>query len=123
MKRFNTARSRVFGLAASLGLLGAAVATATLLPSPHAGAHAAAAGGVKIANFAFGPQAMTVAAGTTVVWTNADDDAHSVVADAGAFRSKAMDTDDKFSFTFTKPGAYAYHCGLHPRMIGRVVVQ
>ena len=95
-----------------LGLLTVAVA-----------AHAAGAGSVQIANFAFGPQAMTVPAGTTVTWANADDDAHSVVADDGGFKSKAMDTGDRFTFTFAKPGEYAYHCGLHPRMIGKVIVR
>ena len=77
---------------------------------------------VKIDNFAFGPQTLTVQAGTTVTWTNRDDIPHSVVSGDGAFKSKALDTDDKFSFTFAKAGTYSYFCGLHPKMTGKVVV-
>ena len=112
---FSQHRSWAIGLALALGVL--------CLMALAARTHASGAGAVKIADFAFGPQATTVTAGTTVVWTNADDDAHSVVADAGAFKSKAMDTDDKFSFTFAKAGEYSYHCGLHPRMIGKIIVK
>ena len=78
---------------------------------------------VKIDNFSFGPAAITVAAGTTVTWTNRDDIPHTVVSDDKAFKSKAMDTDEKFSFTFTKPGTYGYFCSIHPKMTGKVVVQ
>jgi plastocyanin len=112
---FGQHRSWAAGLALALGVV--------CLVAVAVGAHASGAGAVKIADFTFGPQATTVAAGTTVVWTNADDDAHSVVSDAGAFKSKALDTDDKFSFTFAKAGEYSYHCGLHPRMIGKIIVK
>ncbi|HKT46280.1 MAG TPA: cupredoxin family copper-binding protein [Candidatus Acidoferrales bacterium] len=78
---------------------------------------------VKIDNFSFGPQTLTVPAGTTVTWTNRDDIPHSVVSTEGAFKSRALDTDDKFSFTFAKAGTYSYFCGLHPKMTGKVVVQ
>ena len=78
---------------------------------------------VKIDNFSFGPQTLTVPAGTTVTWTNRDDIPHSVVSSEGAFKSRAMDTDDKYSFTFAKAGTYSYFCGLHPKMTGKVVVQ
>ena len=77
----------------------------------------------KIANFAFGPPTITVHAGTAVTWTNSDDDPHTVVADAGAFKSKALDTGDTFTQTFSTPGTYSYHCSLHPYMVGKVVVQ
>ncbi len=77
---------------------------------------------VKIANFAFGPGVVTVPVGSTVTWTNNDDDAHSVVADNKAFHSGPLDTDDSYKFTFATPGTYAYHCGLHPRMVGKIVV-
>jgi plastocyanin len=73
--------------------------------------------------FAFGPQAITVAPGSTVTWINDDDDAHSVVADAGGFHSAAMDTGDRYSFTFRTAGDFAYHCGLHPHMVARIVVR
>jgi len=78
---------------------------------------------VKIDNFTFSPQQITVKAGDTVTWTNRDDIPHTVTSKTMAFRSKAMDTDDKFSFTFTTPGAYAYFCSLHPHMTGSVVVE
>jgi amicyanin len=78
---------------------------------------------VKIDNFSFGPAALTVAVGTTVTWTNRDDIPHTVVSDDKAFKSKVLDTDEKFSFTFTKPGTYGYFCSIHPKMTGKVVVQ
>ena len=79
---------------------------------------------VKIDNFSFGPQTLTVAAGTTVTWKNNDDVPHTVVSDdKTTFRSKALDTDDKFSYTFTKLGTYNYFCSVHPKMIAKVVVQ
>jgi amicyanin len=80
---------------------------------------------VQIANFSFSPATLTVPAGTTVTWTNRDDIPHTVVstADPRLFKSKVLDTDDKFSFTFSKPGTYPYFCSIHPKMTGKVVVQ
>ncbi|HEX2330883.1 MAG TPA: cupredoxin family copper-binding protein [Candidatus Angelobacter sp.] len=78
---------------------------------------------VKIDNFSFNPPTLKVKAGTTVQWTNRDDLPHNVVAEEKAFRSKAMDTDEQFSFTFDKPGTYAYFCGLHPKMKGTITVE
>ena len=78
---------------------------------------------VKIDNFSFGPGTLTVPAGTTVTWTNRDDIPHTAVSTEGAFKSKVMDTDEKFSYTFTKPGTYSYFCSIHPKMTGKVVVQ
>jgi plastocyanin len=78
---------------------------------------------VKIDNFVFGPAAITVAAGTTVTWTNRDDIPHTVVSTEKVFKSKVLDTDEKFSFTFTKPGEYPYFCSIHPKMTGKVIVQ
>ena len=77
----------------------------------------------QIKNFAFVPAVLTVAPGTTVTWTNTDEEPHTVTSNNGSFRSSALDTDDKFSFTFTRPGDYAYFCRLHPHMTGRVVVK
>jgi amicyanin len=79
--------------------------------------------GVKIANFTFSPPTLTVKAGTTVTWTNEDDIPHTVNATSQAFKSGALDTDQKFSFTFTTPGTYQYFCALHPRMTGTIVVE
>jgi plastocyanin len=78
---------------------------------------------VKIDNFSFGPATLTVAVGTTVTWTNRDDIPHTVVSDDKVFKSKVLDTDEKFAFTFTKPGTYPYFCSVHPKMTGKVVVQ
>ncbi|MCI3179953.1 amicyanin [Caulobacter sp. CCUG 60055] len=78
---------------------------------------------VAIKGFAFTPQVVTVAPGTTVTWTNVDEDPHTVTANDKSFHSAALDTDDKFTFTFTKPGEYAYFCSLHPHMTGKIVVK
>jgi amicyanin len=77
---------------------------------------------VKIGNFTFGPQELKVKAGSTVTWTNEDDIPHTIVS-LNNFRSKALDSDDKFSFTFTAPGTYKYFCSLHPHMTGTIVVE
>jgi plastocyanin len=77
---------------------------------------------VGIDNFTFSPKVVTVKVGTTVVWTNNDDIPHTV-ADPGKFKSKALDTGDSYSFTFTTPGSYDYFCSLHPHMTGRIVVE
>jgi plastocyanin len=78
---------------------------------------------VKIDNFAFAPQRIVVQAGTTVTWTNADDAPHTVASTTKLFKSSALDTTDKFSFTFATPGTYEYFCSLHPHMTGTVVVE
>ncbi len=78
---------------------------------------------VKIDNFNFEPQTLTVPVGTTVVWTNRDDIPHTVVSTDGVFKSKVRDTDEQFSYTFTKAGTYPYFCSVHPKMTGKVLVQ
>ena len=77
---------------------------------------------VHIDNFVFQPAELKIKVGTTVTWTNRDDIPHTVVS-AGKFRSKALDTDDKFSFTFTDAGDYKYFCSLHPHMTGMIKVE
>jgi plastocyanin len=77
---------------------------------------------VQIGNFAFSPANVTVAVGTTVTFRNNDDMVHTIVAEDGSFRSKALDTGDQYSFTFDKPGNYAFVCGLHPFMHGKITV-
>jgi len=83
----------------------------------------ASATAVKIDNFSFTPQTLTVNVGTTVTWTNGDDVPHNVVSTDKVFKSKTMDTDEKFSYTFAKPGTYNYYCSIHPRMTAAVVVK
>src|SRR5580698_3214779 len=79
---------------------------------------------VSIDNFTFTPQTLTVKAGTTVTWTNKDDIPHGIGSADNAFaKSRALDTDDSFSFTFTKPGTYQYFCYIHPHMVGTIVVE
>jgi amicyanin len=78
---------------------------------------------VFIDNFTFGPQEVTVAVGTTVKWVNHDDIPHNVVNKDKAFRSKALDTNDSYSFTFASAGTYDYFCGLHPHMQGKIIVK
>ena len=78
---------------------------------------------VTIDNFTFGPKELTVADGTTVKWVNHDDTPHIVVDKNKAFRSKALDTNDSFSFTFASAGTFDYFCGLHPHMVGKISVQ
>jgi plastocyanin len=78
---------------------------------------------VTIDNFTFTPKDLTVAVGTTVKWVNHDDIPHTVVEKNTTFRSKALDTDDSYSFTFTSAGSFDYFCGLHPHMVGKVIVQ
>jgi plastocyanin len=88
-----------------------------------AGAAAAANSEVQIDQFAFVPQRVIVKAGTTVTWINQDDVPHTIASSDKLFKSKALDTGDKFSFTFTTPGTYAYFCSVHPHMTGALVVE
>ena len=78
---------------------------------------------VKIDNFSFGPATLTVPVGATVTWTNRDDIPHTVASTDSVFKSKVLDTDEKFSFTFSKAGTYPYFCSIHPKMTGKVNVQ
>jgi plastocyanin len=78
---------------------------------------------IKIDNFSFGPQTVTVPVGTTVTWINRDDIPHTSASTEGVFKSKVMDTDEKFSYTFSKAGTYPYYCTIHPKMTGTVVVK
>jgi plastocyanin len=109
-------------LAATLGAVCAPVVAPIVLPA--VAQSAASANGISIDNFTFNPPTVTVKAGTTVTWTNKDDIPHGIASANNAFtRSKALDTDDSFSFTFTTPGTYQYFCYIHPHMTGTIVVQ
>jgi len=104
----------------SVGFLVAASVAATLLLLRAAAAEDAQ---VKIDNFTFTPPSLTVKAGTTVTWRNEDDIPHTIASSVRAFKSKALDTDDSFSFPLTEPGSYDYFCSLHPHMTGKIVVE
>jgi amicyanin len=106
-------------IAAALGAATAPLVAAIILP---AGAQTAPVA-VGIDNFTFNPQTLTVKAGATVTWTNKDDIPHAIAAVNREFKSKALDTGDAYSFTFTTPGTYAYFCSLHPHMTGTIVVE
>jgi plastocyanin len=96
---------------------------ALALVAPSAARAEPAATEVKIDNFTFVPQRLTIKPGTTVTWINEDDIPHAVAATGKEFRSKVLDTDDKFSFTFTTAGTFEYFCSLHPHMTGTIVVE
>jgi plastocyanin len=114
----NTVRSAI--VAAALGAATGTTLAALVLPSWAQ----SAPGTVSIDNFTFTPQKLTVKAGTTVTWINKDDIPHGIASSDNAFaKSKALDTDNSYSFTFTTPGTYAYFCYVHPHMTGTIVVE
>ena len=91
----------------------------------HRLADAAAIPTIQIDNYQFLPNTLTIPVGASVTWINQDGDVHTVAADdtPQTFKSAGLDTDDKFSFTFTKPGTYSYHCSVHPHMTGKIIVR
>ncbi len=107
------------GFAACLAIL---VAIGGIRPRS---ADAAEASTVQIENYQFLPNTLTIPVGASVTWINRDGDVHTVAADdtPQTFKSAGLDTDDKFSFTFTKPGTYSYHCSVHPHMTGKIIVR
>jgi len=105
--------------AALLGAVSALALAAAVLP----GRAQSPASAVSIDNFTFNPQKLAVKAGTTVTWTNKDDIPHAVAAVGKEFKSKVLDTDKSFSFTFTTPGSYTYFCSFHPHMTGTIMVE
>jgi len=106
-----------FGCALLIAALAAAIVSLSA-PAP------AAEASVKIDNFTFDPPVLTVKAGTTVTWKNVDDIPHTVASSTrGLFKSKALDADDSFSFTFKDAGTFDYFCSLHPHMTGSIRVE
>jgi plastocyanin len=115
----NTMRSAL--IAAGMGAACAPFVAGFVLP---AWSQTVSASAISINDFAFKPQTLTVKAGTTVTWTNKDADAHGIASSNNAFaRSKALDTNDDYSFTFSTPGTYQYFCYIHPQMTGTIVVE
>jgi len=106
-------------------LIAAAFVALLVMGAPWPGdsyrAHAAEAV-IEISNFSFAPALLTVPVGTTVNWINKDDEPHTVVQGDKLFKSHALDTGDKFSFTFSTPGTFKYFCTIHAHMVGTVVV-
>jgi plastocyanin len=103
------------------------VAIASMAAAVWAGTPATAPSDVKVAieNFSYEPKTVTISAGTSVTWVNSDDVPHTATGagDQPAFDSGALDTDEKFTFTFSRPGTYAYYCKVHPHMTGVVIVK
>lgn len=77
---------------------------------------------VTINNFAFSPANLTVKQGTTVTWTNNDSVAHTIIGDSGGPSSGTLGNGSSYSFTYSQPGTYPYHCGIHPNMTGTITV-
>ena len=119
-------RTWMFGVAILLAAIAAGPSQSILAATPPANSSPEVAVkevAVKIDNFSFSPATITVPLGTTVRWTNRDDIPHTVVSDDKTFKSKALDTDEDFTYTFTIPGTYGYFCSIHPKMTAKVVVQ
>jgi plastocyanin len=104
-------------------LAGGAVNPATTSPAAPPSTRPAAEVRVSVDNFSFSPAVVTVPVGGRVTWTNRDDVPHTVTANTRAFTSPALDTDEKYPHVFSAPGEYAYFCGIHPHMTGRVIVK
>jgi plastocyanin len=77
---------------------------------------------VKIRNFKFEPANLAIAVGKTVQFINLDEEPHTATATDGAFDSKALDTNQTWNYTATKPGTYPYICSVHPFMKGTLTV-
>jgi plastocyanin len=74
--------------------------------------------------YGFAPATLTVAKGTRVEWSNTTDAPHTVTSDSGTTLASSMinPSGGSFSFTFSQPGTYTYHCTIHPNMKGTIVV-
>jgi plastocyanin len=105
-------------------LFAAAVAGAPALAlAADTGAIPAKTAAIEIRNMHYNPANLTIAAGTTVTWVNKDESPHTVTDKGLAFRSAALDTDERFSHTFMSPGEFTYFCTIHPMMVGRIIVR
>jgi plastocyanin len=111
------------------GLTPALVRAQSAPRSPDHGVHgplslAQPAAAVRIVDFQFMPNSVTVSVGGTVTWTHAGNAPHTVTSDrAGVFDSGRLANGQTFSFKFDAPGTFAFHCEIHPSMTGSVTVQ
>ncbi len=115
------AEHRAFRRAIKIAIPAGLIAGAVIVLQAYAAQDAKAT--ITIDNFTFAPEELTVPVGAVVTWVNRDDIPHTIVEKDKAFRAKALDTDDSYSFTFTAAGDFNYICGLHPFMKGRVIVK
>lgn len=106
-----------------LGLAEGAIFACLALGVQAATASGGSTAQIVIQNFQFDPPTLSVPLGTTVTWTNHDEEIHSLISSQGGFSSPGLDSDQQFSYRFEKPGTYEYRCALHPQMTGTVVVR
>jgi plastocyanin len=124
LKEMKTMRKHVFYAALSLAVILTVVNALMVSPTRARSEDAKSASAeVKVDNFTFSPGTLAVPVNSTITWVNKDDIPHVIASNDGLFKSKALDTDQKYSFTFSKPGTYAYYCSIHPKMVGKIVVQ
>src|SRR5579864_7782370 len=110
-------------IAGTVAVLAMAIATVLVVHPTKVKAADANGTEVRVDNFTFAPDTVTVPVNSTVTWVNKDDIPHVIASNDGVFKSKALDTDQKFSYTFSKAGTYPYYCSIHPKMVGKIVVQ
>jgi plastocyanin len=118
-----TANSRMISAVSYLPRIAGVAALCLIALSAPCSVAGTDADQIVIKDFMFAPVRLTVRAGSTVSWINQDDEPHTVVSDAGLFRSSAVDTGEHFSFKFERPGTYHFTCSIHPRMVGTIVVE
>jgi plastocyanin len=116
-------RAATVWLSIGVIVLAGFVATRLLNSAAAGAAEQLASANIAVDNFTFAPREITVEKGTTVIWVNHDDVPHTIVSADKKFKSKALDTDDQYSFTFTEAGTYPYFCSVHPVMTGKVIVK
>ncbi|HEX6509831.1 MAG TPA: cupredoxin domain-containing protein [Chloroflexota bacterium] len=81
---------------------------------------------VSVLDNAYSPEPFTIAPGTTVVWTNHGQVAHTITSDdptTDPFDSNVLAPGKSFSHTFNHPGVFTYHCSFHDNMLGTIIVQ
>jgi len=117
------AKTNLFLSAVALVLAVGLASVLVLHPARAKGETASSPLEVRVDNFTFGPATLTVPVNSTVTWVNKDDLPHVIASNDGVFKSKALDTEDKYSYTFSKPGTYAYFCSIHPKMVGTIIVR
>ena len=117
-------RSSTITLAAAVVLV---AACGNGQPAPASPAQTSGSPGpatVTIFDFAFDPADVTVSAGTTVTWTNAEDGiAHTTTSDDDVWASGTLNSGDTFSHTFDEPGTFTYLCTIHPFMKASITVE
>lgn len=117
--------SVTFGAGATPGMSGMPAMPHAPAGPPNSSAESAApvAGdAISIDNFVFVPTTLTIPAGSTVTWTNRDEEPHTIAAGDGSFHSPGMGAQGSYSHTFAAPGTFDYVCSIHPFMHGTVVV-